>query len=502
MPKFSTFKYGDGTYYGTTAPTTTLSWTFIVAWDGYWSSGNESLRMSDLTVRRGREHLIDPRGEGFEYPEIGEAIGIFDNEDGRYDPFNTDSPLYPNVLPGKFVRIACLDTSTNTNYGVMRGIITDIQPLVKDGKRLAMIKVKDGLRWLNEHTVYVGLKEGQDRDACISDILTGADWPTTEWPLDLSDSLDDLDYWWAWKENALTAIREITDAEIGIFFHDRDGKAVFRGRDYTHNRTLAVDQAEILTDIVFPQPWDVIRNNIDIFATPKLLDEDIEIGTGLFRLRDTPAIAIHEYLTLDCVFNNIALAPGSGSQPRGTLKSACGKDTVTSFAVNSAVGGGGNDLSDWCILTEGEVGDGVQVTIYNNSAQDGYVTFLRVNGDAVYPTDISTQRANNQASQDIYGVKPLTINSFWQESNDDAKAIAAYLLAELQGRQVLPTIRVENRPAIQFYLDLYDRVELTISEHTIDANYRVGAIRHKWLTENGNSVQTTFVLEPYLTPYS
>lgn len=504
MAKYSTFKFGDGTKYGTLtkASAANLLWTFIVAWTDEYTGFNEASRMVDLTVHRGRNYLLSAAGSGFEYIGIGEAVGIFDNSDGRYDPWNTSSPLYPNVRAGKFARIAVLDNETDTNYGIMRGIVDDIQPMRYGDREVVRIVIKDGMQWLQDRLVHIGLKEGQDRDACISDILTAAEWPTAEWPLDLSDSLDDLVWWWAWKEWAIDAIRELTDAEIGIFFHDRDGKAVFRGRDYTHNRTKAVDQAELLVDMVVPQPWEVVRNSIDIYAVPKLLDEDIEIGTGLFRFQDTVAIDIGETVTLDCVFNNIILAPGTGSAPRGTLKAACGRGTVTTFTVDEEADGTGADLTDDCTLTEGEVGNGVQVSITNNSASNGYLIFLRVNGDAVYPTDISTQRANDTISQSKYGIRSLVINSYWQESNDLAKAIAAYLLAELKYPMPNPTIKVENRADIQFYLDLYDRIELTIAKKGIDSNFRVGSIEHRWLTENGQSIETTFQLEPYFTVFS
>jgi hypothetical protein len=78
--------------------------------------------------------------------------------------------------------------------------------------------------------------------------------------------------------------------------------------------------------------------------------------------------------------------------------------------------------------------------------------------------------------------------------------IAEYLLDFLQGIQFFPTILIENRPEIQFGLDLYDVVSLKLDEWGIDANFRIGKITHKFLSATGQHVQTEMRLFPVYIP--
>src|SRR3990167_9369781 len=147
MPRYGTFLYGPagtGALYGATPTEDFNLWTFQVDWLGDLSYAppsntfnNEALRMKSLTTVRGRQHFLSK--DGFDRYEPGEAVGIFDNSDGRYDPYNTSSPLYPYVEPGRLVRILVKDGTSGTNYGVMRGVVKDIQPLLRNGVECAVI---------------------------------------------------------------------------------------------------------------------------------------------------------------------------------------------------------------------------------------------------------------------------------------------------------------------------------------------------------------------------
>ena len=98
MAKFGTFKYAEDVYGdGRQAD---IQFGFIVKWDGSYYGDNEANRMVSLNVRRGRPAMLAPGGRGFQPFQPGQAFAVFDNEDGRYDPFNASSPLYPHVTPG------------------------------------------------------------------------------------------------------------------------------------------------------------------------------------------------------------------------------------------------------------------------------------------------------------------------------------------------------------------------------------------------------------------
>ena len=60
-------------------------------------------------------------------------------------------------------------------------------------------------------------------------------------------------------------------------------------------------------------------------------------------------------------------------------------------------------------------------------------------------------------------------------------------------------MQVESRFDIQFTPDIFDTVRYTSAYHGIDDSFRVGKIRERWLSENGQAVLTEYVLEPYIT---
>jgi hypothetical protein len=61
-------------------------------------------------------------------------------------------------------------------------------------------------------------------------------------------------------------------------------------------------------------------------------------------------------------------------------------------------------------------------------------------------------------------------------------------------------IQLENRPTIQFALDLYaNAINLQLASIGLDETYRIGRIEHTWLRESGQAVRTQFNLEPLLS---
>ena len=490
MAKYSSFKY-SAEKYGLGEQTANLLWGFTVAWDGFYGWGNEANWMTSLHVKRGRQAMVGK--DGIVPYAIGEAVGIFDNSDGRYDPFNASSPLYGNITPGKFVRIVVRDEANTTTYGVMRGKIADIQPIRVAGKEQVRITVVDGLQWLRDNTINQGLNTDIAKNLVPSRIISGADWPHAEWPGYIIADATVQAYWWAWNQNALDALHEFNGGEWAVAFHNRDGEFVWYPRDYAHRRTLALTEADLLAEIGRPQPWDVVRNVIRFDISTKLLDP---INAIIWLLQDVPTIADGAEFYIEPLFKYEEWRP-------------CGSAVVFAHTVNAQADGGGADLTANCPLTfNAQIGTGAQITITNNSGSTGYITLLKATGDAIYAPDVNIIEASDSDSQTTYGKRVLHAKSsglglhlstlYNVEDTDYAIALATWLLSELKDPAIYPIIQMEEQPTKQFTLDLYDRVELTVDELTIDANYRVGSIEHQTIGEGCQGVRTVMRLEPYM----
>ena len=484
MALYSTFKYGDGTKYGAGEQTANLRWGFIVAWDGFYGWGNEANRMVDLSVRRGRSSLIAAGGQGFAPFPPGEATVILDNSDGRFDPFNVSSPLYPNVAPGKFVRISIRDEANSANFQIMRGVISDIQPVKRRDTQQVRITIVDGLRWLKDRIIRVGLKQSITKSNPPDTVLNFADWPESEWAKSITIDSDIQTYWWAWNQNAYEALREWNTAESAVSFHSRDGMFVWRPRDYEHLRSTTLNQADLLDDIARPQPWEIVRNNVRVNVQTKILDP---INDVIWRQRDTPAIAAGETFYVEPIFKYQEWQP-------------CGAGIGFQFTVNTQADGGGADLSADCKLVFlAAIGEGARLWLTNNSGTDGFITLFTATGDVIYPPNVDWRESDDEASQASFGPRTLAINSRWIESSVDAQSMGDWILSELKDPSVQPIVQLEDQPTLQFTPDLWDRIILNAATLGISSRqYRVGQIAHQTTSQSCQGVLTTLRLEPYL----
>lgn len=489
MAKYSTFKYGDGTKYGTPQPDADILWGILIKWDnadwGASDGNNEAIRAVDLSISRGRDEFTDV--DGIVPYGAGRATITLDNDDGRYDVYNAAGPIYGDILPGKEVWIMVRDEPNSMNYDVFFGTIVDIQPFRHGDRNLVRIDCRDGLNLLNTKINSV-LYSSPTLAEIAAAILDEVSWPW-ETDLDTSDLMDDtLDYWWAWAELAGQVVDSVLAGQAANYFHSREGKFTVYARDYTHNRTKAVDESEILRDFSLAQPWDVIRNEIFVSAIPRKAYAGAV--QDLFLLIQTIDLLDGQTLTFDI----------SIQHPNFPGRIAPDPATVSfDFAVwTGEITGVGDNLTGDCELDyDSPVSEGTRVSITNNSGQDGNLTYLWMGGKPIYPQNKALFSDEDATSQAAYGLRSMSIDKYWQDNQERAQDIADELLAALKDPFLKPIIQVENRPAIQFYLDLYDRVELTIPTKDIDDNFRVGGIEHTWLLENGNAVRTVLYLEPY-----
>lgn len=462
----------------------TLTWAIEVKWNGV-DYIHEETRAVDLTIRRGRDNMFRPGGNGLEPMQVGEAVVTLNNDDGRYDPYNTGSPLSPNVTPGKYARIAV--TYGATTYRLMTGVVDDIQPVNRGRNAKVRLVIKDGTVWLRDRVVKVGLVQDTSLYICAINIANQANYPIAEWGGHVGDSVEVLNYQWAWRKNALAAINDLENLEFGTFFIARNGNTAFYGRHHTYAAPTVVTQDLILVEIGLPQPWEIVRNRSHVGSYAKILDP---VNAILWQLRDIPLVAAGSAFTVIGQFHYGVYQP-------------CGSGVMFNHLVNTKADGTGTNITAQCPLTyNAQIGDGAEITITNNSAPPvtGYITLLKATGDAIYPPADSVLNYEDAASVATYGPKDLTIDSYFQEDSWNANNYAHFLVTKFKDPKLYPVIQFEDRPTYQFALDLMDRINLQVAKYNINGVFRVGKIEHKWLRENGQAVRTTLKLEPYVDP--
>lgn len=479
MAKYGAFKYGDGTKYGVaaaSAPTGALTWILLVDWEksGSFSGVNEASLMVDCKVRRGRQYYVNPDGKGFDRVMVGEAQITLENKDYRYDPYNATSPIYDNVRPGRYAVLMVKDNTTGTTYTVLTGKIADIKPISGKNEQVKLTLV-DGLRELYDADVTVGPFFYTGISSLIDRVLTSAGWPSRMGRNIIANTTPvtvfELD-----NENAGDNIHALADAGLGTFFAARDGKATFYPRTYNGMASYDLDQPELLKEIPIPQPWEVVRNLINVVCNRQMKRR---MGP-IWYLPDPVFIASGATETIEAQYE-AALDVTPHEHSANTLINGAGTDLTASFSVT-------------CSARR----KSATLTVYNGSASDGYLTGLTLDGRTFELMEAKNVTRDTTSIAD-YGIRRFELNTPWLQDRNFAKAYKTILLAFLKDARKIPVVYIDQRPALQYAPDLFDKVHLTVAAKTVDdATLHIGMIEHEWLESTGQSVRTTFTLQPLL----
>jgi len=479
------FTYGDGTLWGGTVVVygtyPNIEYTLAIDWnnDGtYSSSENEQDNMLAWNSERGRDFFLNSGGNGLEPTNEGKLTITLNNSDGRYDPFNADSPLYPNVVPGRSIQFIIQDTSTLTNHTIFTGEIDDIRPFAQE--KTVEITAVDKMRALSDLDVTIAL----NADIKVSDAITEILETAGSTDYDIDSQLDIISYWWVNQQKVTNAIQELCDASWGTFFIANDGTAKYHKRQRAVSSVLTLAQDTILKDIEINQPWDVVRNNIDVIVHPLVQ----QATSTLWTLQDTPSVTTSDTIELwgTYSYNNQPVSATSVSF------------SSSDYLANSDAGGAGTDMSSDFTVTADIFGESVKFTIRNNAATTGYITLLQIRGDALTSPDPVRLNTSSSDSIALYKNRTFKLNSKWLQNTNLGISLSETINGLLSSPRKYPVIRIDTRPDIQYTADLFDRISLTIAELGVDGAYRIGKISHESANDTCQSVLTTIRLEPII----
>lgn len=450
----------------------TLRWHVYVDWDGDGNfEADEGDRLQDLTVERGRDRMFD-RG-GLVPMGVGKAKLRLDNWDGRFDAWNSGSPLYPNVLPNREVWIRV--QSGGVVYDVMRGTGQEVVTYGYDEPR-AELPVEDGWRFLqsqdSEHAVVQNVPTG----TAIATILAASGWP---WGTNLDAGSDTIPYWWAHGE-AARQVHELVAAEFGFAAVLADGtfRFVERHNQFGSPPQITVTQAELIREPEFSQPSEVIRNAIRVYAQPRTP------GTlgDVWKLGEVLQVRPKQTETLFAELDNPAvglITPQANTDYTAHTQPSGGIDITSDVSVS---------MTAYSRLVR------LRIT-NNNEFSDAYLTLLKVRGRPL--TAVRTvATADDAASQADYGPLRLEMDYPWVQSLLRARNEAEWLLSWLSTPSPAVRVVIEDRPALQFGYDLGTVLNLEMPHVGLDATFQIGGIRHQFLHPNGSAVRTTWNLEP------
>lgn len=482
MARYNEFKYGAAKYGSTTRPG--LTWGLEIDWndDGAWSGDNEMDHAKDLLIRRGRTHYVTPYGDGFEPFNAGEMEVTIDNRDGRYDPYNNASPLYPYVMPGKRFRLRVRDDSGTTVYDVMRGRIQGIVPFTQDNIEHVRITGLEATVELENSKAYIGVSANKEAEVAVQDILNDVGW--TGGSL-IENSSETIPYWWAGGRSAILELRDLADCVLGVVFVGQDGRLKFYTRYHEPAPSYTLDDGDImLGSMALEQPWEVVRNDIKIQVSVRTRYQGVDLWTAqdIFPL---DAGATTEFW----VEYNYNSRTAVGFEVLNPV-------AVTDYTANTAIDGSGTDLTANITVTVISYGEVARVTVTNGSASRAFLTLLKIRGDALVPDNLSTVQDTSPASIAKYQSREFNLKREWIQLKALADDYAYRLASLLSIPQFYPAVRLRNNVTKQLGVDLFDIVALNVVFKNIVGNYYVGHIEHRWIVPTGDLFDTVFEFEP------
>ncbi len=496
----TTARYGTGAIYGTpgltygsgAAPAGLLLWAVEIDWDqdGIFSGSNEAGRMFSITRTRGRKSMLKQTGQGFESIQPGKCVIKLRNNDGRYDGWNTESPLYPYVTYGADVKIRVASTTDLTMHDYFYGSIVDIKPYGYGGDAYVEIHIEDAGRYLRDYTARYPITANASPNVAIGHILDSISWPS-RWGRNLDTSTDNIPYWWAsGGKIAWSEIEDVAQSFLGVFFIAANGNARFVDRNSPAVPVLSLGQAQLLKDINLPQPWVYRRNITRLKVHPR---KEAASGVIYQLLGDTPLVASGSsnaaVIWANYTYNNAAVPAKTVLQPVAT----------TDFTMNTNSDGSGTDKTSFCTVVVYDFGDNAKVTITNLSGVPVYVTKLQIKGIAIYEQNVSDVTHPSDIST-VAQPREFVLDQKWQQSVNTALDYSVVIGAFLDQLHPFPSVKVEGRPDIQLALELFDIIPLTIEKLGIlGDSFRVGGIVDRSLQDNCQALESTYYLEPYVT---
>lgn len=484
-----------------------LTWSILVDFNRDGTFETELLtRTFGLSVERGRKSMLGDKG----FTREGEGVCVINchNDDSYFDFLNTASPIYPNALPGRECKITVSDGVTT--WAVFRGRIADIVPVGADYEKTATILIVDGWAALKNKISY-GVVKGADTGTLIGYVLDKSNYsfsngglsavwrfPTrigetsyfgpASWTRSLETGTDTLDYWWLREEVAADAVRDLVDSELGLFWFGADGVANFKSRHklYIQASEATLIQDKFLRTLAPRQSLKNMRNTIRVKAYPKVLQNP----AVLWKLSQKPFIQAGQTLRVwpEFKFEQRAVAAESLISPVAT----------TDYTANTAKNGTGSDLTSSLTVSVTAQAESAEVILTNSGASDLYVTLFQLRGGAIDTPDVVNVESIDSDSVDDFGIAELSLDLKWQDDANTAQDFANYLKSWMPDFQPFPILELESRPTIQFEHDLAARITIQLASLDINQDFRIGHVRHQWLTRNGQGVRTTWHCEPLI----
>lgn len=459
---------------------TMASYVFEIDWnnDGDFSDPYENVTANTVSIetRRGRDYASQLTGRA----SPGRLVAVLKNPAGIYSSYNSSSPLYGSILPGRSVR---LRTTSPISTTLWTGQLSRIVPAgTIDGIPIAQLEATGPLSKLAGKKITVQKQTVQYTGALIGTVLDDVGWPAVERVIDIGQTQVDL--WFEHDIDAMTAIRNIEDTELGFVYESGAGYFVFEDNNHRLLGNHLVSQQTYSDDISATMSYNAIEQTDPIEDIYNELIVDVQTftiagtSTVLWTLEgDDPTLAPGMTFTIWAEYPNSGADPETGALVNSWDTPVVGTDIIQTGVLNT----------DIAIVTT-KFSNSMKLAITNAGTATATFTLIRARGYKVTKNAIARISADDSVSASKYGKRTYKLPSKWLQNLNVAKDYADFLVSRYKDptpRLMLKYIANKDSMSLTDALsrDISDRVTVTANssktELGINLDFYVESIAHK-----------------------
>lgn len=232
-----------------------------------WPIWNNITGVREVHIRRGRNHDLDRM-------EAGSMDIIIDNQNGNLWPDNAGGDYSPNVKTMKKINVRAI--YNGTIYNLFTGYIESYNPgWLGDGGygSIMTLHCVDGFKVLGLQVLNAAGYSAEQSGTRFANVLTSCSWPTADRAIDPGQDVFQATGALV-NVNALEHLQQGQESELGLFYMDVDGKAVFEDRSHRTASPHSVSQATFgeagglpFTDLKYVLDETLLFNDVRITRT-------------------------------------------------------------------------------------------------------------------------------------------------------------------------------------------------------------------------------------------
>lgn len=424
-----------------------------------------------LSWSRGRSEINQDFGAGSATITLRNGTGIF-------TPFNSSSPIYGQMIPGRQIKVEAVHNSVT--YPVIYGRLASISQS-EDGAFEPTVTLtleeEFGRMSMSRYNSRESFLTGGSVDDILRIVLFDYGGITLVTVLDVATQTIDT-FWNPPGGSYLDAAKSAAKQELGgYYFIQRDGKHRFGNREarsreplhatwtgaYAH--ALSISQADFIDEVVHK------RAGLDVSGDTEAIFNDFPPGRQIAIGATDPKNTFHgDYI----------------ASARNVVQPVAGLD----YIANTLADGAGADVTNQVSVSAWKsYGGGFEITMDNASGAMAYLMLFQVRGQPIRQSDDRREISVTDPSSPVRNQALRDEFAF----NDDADAIKGYALFRLYaGSSFYPRhLRIArdantDAEAINLLgLEIEKRIHLTNTvgpfPTSIDDDYFVESIRGQFL---------------------